>query len=104
MDPFGVMRMILIPAPLLLEALSTFKTHPSRWSVCPVILGVKSTMKSASTWPFIVVLSSYLSPYDLSFEAYFDPFHRFWVFHDGPQGVLSEDHDQEGLKVVLELP
>ena len=56
-----VVRMIRIHALLLFDAPSTFMTHLLSWSAYSVVLGMKSVMKLACTWPLIDVLDSYLS-------------------------------------------
>ena len=102
-DPFGVARTITIFAPLLFEAPWTFRTHPLSWLVCLVIPGVKSTMKSASTWPLIPILGSNKVVGSELRGPFWYPSCCFRVFHDGPQGVLDEDRDWDALKVVFEL-
>ena len=62
MDPFEVVRIIPMPAPLLFEALSTFRIYTSSRPACSMAPRVKSTIKSAKIWSLFAVLGSYLSP------------------------------------------
>ena len=57
-DPSRAVKTIYIPKPLLFDALSTLRIHPSRRLHCADGPRVNSVMKWAKTRPLIVILGS----------------------------------------------
>lgn len=85
------------PAPLLLEALSMLRIHPS---ASPIVVGseqsvVNSATKSAITCPFVCSHLRYLFRHS---------FHWLGVLEDVFQWAFYQDGDRKGLEVMLQLP
>ena len=70
-DPFGVVKTILTPTPLLFEAPSTFRVHPSSKSLYIETPEVNSAIKSTKTCLLIVVLGLYLMLFGLNSDDHF---------------------------------